>query len=256
MDVQGKAAIVTGGGTGVGRATAIALGRLGCSVLVNYSKSKAGAEETAAAVEAAGARAVAVRADVARDEDCRQMVETALAELGRLDVVINNAGTTRFIAHTDLEAVTEEVWDEIFSVNLRGAFQVARAARPALADSGNGEIVNVASVAGVVGVGSSVPYCASKAALINLTMTLARVFAPNTRVNAVAPGFIDGEWLQQGFGDAFEDIKQMYCDRAALQSVCTPTDVADAILGLVTGSDKVTGQCIVCDAGAILGPGG
>ncbi|MGH9836919.1 MAG: SDR family NAD(P)-dependent oxidoreductase, partial [Blastocatellia bacterium] len=209
MEVEGKAAVVTGGGTGVGRATALALARRGCSVLINYSRSKDEAEQTAAEVAALGVKAVAVEADVADDAACRMMVETAVREFGRLDILINNAATTTFIKHSDLEGVKTEDWQRILSVNLVGPFQCARAAREALLASGDGEIVNVSSIAGIVGTGSSIPYCASKAALNNLTVTLARVFAPAVRVNAVAPGFITGRWLRQRMGDAaYEEAKK------------------------------------------------
>lgn len=252
MEVAGKAAVVTGGGTGVGRATALALARLGCSVLVNYSRSKDEAEETAATVSALGVKGIAVRADVAQDDDCRQMIETAVREFGRLDVLVNNAGVTSFIKHDDLEAVSLDDWQHILSVNVIGAFQCARAARGALEASGNGEIVNVSSVAGVAGTGSSIPYCASKAALNNLTVTLARVFAPKVRVNAIAPGFIETRWLRQGLGDNYEEAKKQREARMLLPHVLQPEDVASSILGVITGSDLLTGQVIVLDSGMLI----
>ena len=181
MEIEGKAAVVTGGGTGVGRATALALARRGCHVLVNYSRSKDEAEQTAADISELGVRGVAVQADVADDDACRRMMETMVREFGRLDVLVNNAATTSFIRHADLEAVRTEDWMRILSVNLLGPFQCARAAKAALLASGDGEIVNVSSVAGLAGIGSSIPYCASKAALNTLTLTLARVFAPTCR---------------------------------------------------------------------------
>ncbi|MEE9607767.1 MAG: glucose 1-dehydrogenase [Myxococcota bacterium] len=252
MEIEGKAAIVTGGGTGVGRATALALGRRGCSVLVDYSRSVEAAERTAAEVSALGAKAVAYRADVADDADCRAMVEAAVAEFGRLDLLVNNAGVTRFIPHAELEKVGDDDWAQILAVNVKGPFQCARAARPAMERSGGGEVVNVSSVAGLRGIGSSIPYAASKAALNNLTITLARVLAPRIRVNAVAPGFIDGEWLKAGLGPAYEAVKQAMTERSPLGAVCTPEDVADAILSLITGSDLVTGQVLACEGGMLL----
>ena len=252
MEIEGKAAIVTGGGTGVGRATALALGRRGCSVLVDYSRSVEAAERTAAEVSALGAKAVAYRADVADDADCRAMVEAAVAEFGRLDLLVNNAGVTRFIPHAELEKVGDDDWAQILAVNVKGPFQCARAARPAMERSGGGEVVNVSSVAGLRGIGSSIPYAASKAALNNLTVTLARVLAPRIRVNAVAPGFIDGEWLKAGLGPAYEAVKQAMTERSPLGAVCTPEDVADAILSLITGSDLVTGQVLACEGGMLL----
>jgi 3-oxoacyl-[acyl-carrier protein] reductase len=252
MDLAGKAAVVTGGGTGVGRATALALARRGCAVAVNYCRSKDEAERTAADVAALGVRGIAVQADVARDADCRRLMETAATELGRLDVLVQSAGTTRFIPHGDLDRVTDDDWDAIFAVNLRGPFQCARAARAPMLASGGGAIVNVSSIAGIAGIGSSIPYCASKAALNSLTLTLARALAPKIRVNAVAPGFITGRWLEQGLGGAYEATKSAMERRAPLARVCAPEDVSDAILGLVAGSELVTGQVLVVDGGLLI----
>ncbi len=255
MKIEGKAAIVTGGGTGVGRATALQLAELGCSVLVNYSRSEEAAEKTAEEVRAFGVKGLAVRADVADDAACRDMVASAMSELGSLDVLVNNAGTTSFIAHHDLEAVKTEHWDDILAVNVRGVFQCARAAKGAMEQSGGGDVVNISSVASVVGIGSSIPYCASKAAVNNLTITLARVLAPKIRVNAIAPGFIEGSWLRDGMGEAYDIMKEVATSRSLLKTVCEPTDIAEAVVGLITGSDMVTGQCLICDAGLLLGAG-
>lgn len=252
MEIAGKAAVVTGGGTGVGRATALELARRGCSVLVNYSRSKDEAEQTAAEVTAFGARGIAVQADVGDDAACRKMIETALAEFGRLDVLVNNAGATSFIPHDDLDAVKPEDWTRIFSTNLIGAFQCARAAKAALLASGNGEIVNVSSTAGINGVGSSIPYCASKAALNSMTVTLARVFAPKVRVNAVAPGFITTRWLQNGLGDQYDSIKARAESVAMLGRVCDAEDVAALIINLITGPDLITGQVIPIEGGTLI----
>jgi 3-oxoacyl-[acyl-carrier protein] reductase len=252
MEITGKAAVVTGGGTGVGRATALELARRGCAVLINYSRSKAEAEQTAAEVVALGVRGIAVQADVADDAACRRMIDTAVREFGRLDILVNNAGTTSFIKHANLDAVTDQDWQRIIGTNLLGPFQCARAARAALLASGNGEIVNVSSVAGLAGTGSSIPYCASKAALNNLTVTLARVFAPKVRVNAVAPGFITGRWLQEGLGEAaYEATKQRVEQQVLLNRVCTPEDVAAAILNIITGPDLMTGQILALEGGAL-----
>ena len=253
MQLKGKAAIVTGAGTGVGRATALALAQQGCSVIVNYSRSRDAAESTAREAVALGVKAIAFQADVADDRACRALVEVAERELGRLDVLVNNAGTTRFIPHAELERVADADWDQILAVNLKGPFQCARAARPALERSGGGSIVNVTSVAGLIATGSSIPYCASKAALNNLTIALARVLAPRIRVNAVAPGFIAGEWLAKGLGAAYEPIKAAIEARAAMHRVCTPQDVAAAILSLVTGSELVTGHVLPVEGGMLIG---
>jgi len=252
MKVEGKSAIVTGSATGVGRETALALARLGCNVLINYSRSQEEAEATRADVEALGVKSTVCKADVSIDAECRSLVDTALAAFGRLDVLVNNAGTTTFIDHSDLDAVKEEDWQRIMAVNVQGPFQCIRAARRALAADGGGAVVNVSSIAGIRAIGSSVPYCASKAALNNLTVSLARALAPHIRINAVAPGFITGRWLKAGLGEAYETAKKLNEQRAPLQRVCEPSDVADAVLSLITGSDLVTGHVLPVEGGMLI----
>src|SRR5690606_13256348 len=193
-----------------------------------------------------------VQADVADDAACRRLVETALRELGRLDVLVNNAGTTVFVPHADLDAITSEDWSRVLGVNLIGPFQLARAARAPLEASGAGAIVNVSSVAGIAGIGSSIPYCASKAGLNILTVTLARALAPRIRVNAVAPGFITGRWLAEGLGAAYEPVKKAMEARAPLARVCDPEDVAQVILALVADADMVTGQILPVEGGMLI----
>jgi 3-oxoacyl-[acyl-carrier protein] reductase len=253
MQIEGKAAVVTGGGTGVGRATALELARRGCSVLVNYSRSKNEAEETVAEIAALGVKGMAVEADVADDAACRKIIETAVREFGRLDVLVNNAATTAFIRHSDLEGVRTEDWMRIFSVNVIGAFQCARAAKEALMASGDGEIVNISSIAGLAAIGSSIPYAASKAALNNMTVTLARVFAPKVRVNAVAPGFITTRWLKDGLGeDVYDKAKKRTEDSVILGKVCEPEDVAAAVINIITGPDLMTGCVIPLEGGQLI----
>lgn len=253
MNLEGKAAIVTGSATGVGRETALALAQRGCRVVINYSRSRDEAEAAREAVHAFGVEAIVVQADVARDADCRALVAAADKAFGRLDVLVNNAGTTSFIEHKNLDAVTPDDWQRIMAVNVQGPFQCARAARALLAADEGGAIVNVSSVAGISATGSSIPYCASKAALNNLTIALARALAPKIRVNAVAPGFITGRWLETGLGaDKYEATKQHYERRVPLQRVCSPRDVADAILSLVTGSALVTGQVLPVEGGMLI----
>jgi 3-oxoacyl-[acyl-carrier protein] reductase len=253
MKIEGKAAVVTGGGTGVGRATALELARGGCSVLVNYSKSKDDAEQTASDVRALGVRGIAIQADVSDDAACRRMAETAQKEFGRLDILVNNAGTTEFIPHHELDRLTTDAWNRILGVNLIGPFQCARAVKPAMDASGGGVTVMTSSIAGTNGVGSSIAYCASKAALNNLTLTLARALAPNIRVNAVAPGFIRGRWLKDGYGEQYEMLEQLASARAVLKKVCDPEDVATVIMGFIA-ADLVTGQVTIVDGGLTIAP--
>jgi 3-oxoacyl-[acyl-carrier protein] reductase len=181
------------------------------------------------------------------------MAKAALAAFGRIDVLVNNAGTTKFIPHHDLEAVMPEDFAHIMAVNLQGPFQMVRAARQALEAHGQGCVINVSSVAGLRAIGSSIPYCASKAALNNLTVALARALAPKIRVNAVAPGFIAGRWLKGGLGDNYEAALAVQSKRTPMQRVCEPSDVADAILSFVTGSQLVTGVIMPVEGGMLLG---
>lgn len=252
MNVQGKTALVTGGATGVGRATGLALGRLGCAIAVNYVAAKqAEADATLAELKALGVNAIAVEADVTKDDACRAMAATVAAKLGRLDILVNCAGVTRFISHAALDDVQDDDWDFILGVNVKGTFQCTRACRSYLAANG-GVVINIASTAGVNATGSSIPYAVSKAGVITLTQALARVMAPKVRVNAVAPGFIDGTWLRDGLGEKFSQARDNFAAASALGRVCLPTDIADAVVSLITGSDMVTGQTLVCDGGWLL----
>lgn len=253
MNVEGKVAIITGGGTGVGRATALDLAARGCAVAVNYSRSAAEAETTAADVAKRGVKSLAFRADVADDADCRALVETTVRELGRVDVLVQSAGVTSFIPHANLDAVGADDWQRILGVNLIGAFQMARAVKAPMDAAGGGVIVNVSSVAGIAGVGSSIPYCASKAGMNSLTITLARALAPKIRVVAVAPGFITGRWLEGGLGPAaYAAVKKAMEAKSPLGKVCEPEDVSAAIVSLICGSDLVTGVVVPVEGGMLI----
>ncbi len=252
MKVEGKVALVTGAGTGVGAATARLLASKGCRVALNYRNSKQEAEQVVASILDFGGDAFALQADVSDDSQACSLVEASCRKFGRLDLLVNNAGITSFIPFDDLDAVTDEVWTRLYQVNVMGAFHCARAAAKVMnASSGEdgAEIVNVGSIAGLKATGSCMPYAASKAALHNLTVALARTLAPGIRVNAVAPGFITGRWLQDGLGERYEGTKTIFEKNMPLRAVCDPEDVAEAILSLVEGSDLVTGQILPCDGG-------
>lgn len=182
------------------------------------------------------------------------MVERAREAFGSVDVLVNNAATTVFVGFNDLEGMTEEHWDRILAVNLKGPFFCARAVAGPMKEAGAGAIVNVSSVAGIRAVGSSIAYAASKAGLINLTIALARVLAPEVRVNCVAPGFIDSRWLRQGLGQVFEPAKQRTSERTPLGRVSTPEDIAQVVLSLIEGADFVTGQTVTVDGGNSIRP--
>lgn len=254
MNLKGKIAVITGASRGVGRSTTLRLAKAGCSVLVNYSHSEKEAENVAASARALGVDAFPFQGDVSSDAVCRSMMDAAVKRWGRLDILVNNAATTEFIPHSELERFDEAHWDRILNVNVKGAFFCARAASRHMLAGEGGAIINVTSVAGINATGSSIAYCASKAALINMTMSLARVLAPKIRVNSVAPGFIASDWTKSGLGESYETTKHAKAKNAALGRVCEPDDVADVIVSMIAGADMVTGQTIVVDGGALIGP--
>jgi len=248
-----KAAIVTGSATGVGAATALGLARRGYDVLINYSRSEQEARESEAACRAAGADTLLMRGDVASDADCRAMVDAALARWRRLDALVNNAGITTFVGAGQWDALDAEAFQRIYAVNVIGAFQMVRAAAPAL-KAGGGAVVNVSSIAGSLGIGSSVPYVASKGAVNAMTLHLARALAPQVRVNAVCPGLITTRWFVDGVGaEAAEKLKANYEQMAPLARASTAEDVADAVIWLIEGARSTTGEMIQLDGGMHLG---
>ncbi|HEX7786471.1 MAG TPA: glucose 1-dehydrogenase [Methylomirabilota bacterium] len=252
MTLEGKVVLVTGGARGIGRATVLALARAGAHVAINYATSTAAAQEAARLVERAGSRALAVQADVRREPQVRAMMDRVARELGGLDGLVNNAGWTTRVPHRQLEDLTDEIWDRVLATNLRAPFYCARAAVPYLEKRGGGAIVNITSVAGFTGTGSSMAYAASKAGLDTLTRSLARALAPSRiRVNAVAPGL-----LRTDFGDGF--ITEEALDQAARVTPIgrTPTadEVADAVVFLLA-HPAMTGYTSVVDGGLFaLGP--
>ena len=244
MQLEGKCAIVTGGATGIGRAVCLSLAREGASVVVNYSRSEREAEQTARDATAAGGQSVTFKADVANEEKVKEMVAFAHESFGRVDVLVNNAGYTQFIKHTELDKLTDEVWDRIFAVNVKGAFYGIRAVTPFMKAQGSGRIVNISSVAGLTGGGSSVPYAASKAAMIALTKSMAAALGPEILVNSVAPGLIYTRWTE-GHPERNEEIRQS----TVTQRLGTPEDIAGATHYLICNGEWVTGQTLVIDGG-------
>ena len=243
--LSGKVALVTGGGTGIGRATALALAAEGAAVAVNYSRSRGDAEETASEIVSRGGRAITAACDISDERGVGAMIGRVTAELGRLDVLVNNAGTTKFVDHRDLEALTGEVWDRIFAVNVKGTFFCSRAAARAM--TGGGRIVNIGSVAGIRGNGSSIAYAASKAAIHTMTLSLARALAPSITVNAIAPGLIETRW--HGGHEAENAARAA---RFPVKRIGRPEDIAHMAVAFATADNFLTGQVIVVDGGALL----
>lgn len=254
MELKDRVALVTGGATGIGRATVLHLARSGSAGLViNYRTAKEQAEQIAAEVRQIGAEAMCVYADVKNDDQVRQMVRQVGERFGRLDVLVNNAGVTHWVPVTDLEGLTDAMWDDIMDVNVKAAFRCTRAA-VALLSEARGVVINVSSISGILATvtSSSLAYGAAKAALIYLTRGLAVALAPKVRVNAVAPAFTDTQWMRKHYGDDYDQIVAQAASNYPLGRIARTEDVAEAIVSLVTGGDFVTGQTLVVDGGLSL----
>jgi 3-oxoacyl-[acyl-carrier protein] reductase len=253
MELKNTVCIVTGSASGIGAASAVMLARRGARVVVNYSKSEEAARATLKACEAAGGEALLVKADVAEDANCRRLAQSALDQWGRIDALVNNAGATKFADHANLDALSAEDFQRIYSVNVVGAYQMVRACAPAMKKNGHGAVVNVSSVAGKNGMGSSIAYAASKGALNTLTMSLARVLGPGIRVNAVCPGLIDTKWVRDGYGPRFAAMEARYRQGTPLGRLGKPEEVAGVIVWLIEGADLITGETIMVDSGIHMG---
>ena len=258
MSWDGLCAIVTGSASGLGAATATSLAKGGGRVVINYSSSQKEAEQTADLCRSAGAEVVVVQGDVSRDEDCRRIVAAA-APWGRLDALVNNAGTTKHVPHDNLDGLSAEDFQRLFAVNTIGPFQMVRAARSLLEAGAKvsgraSSVVNVSSVAGISGIGSSVAYAASKGALNTITLSLARALAPLIRVNAVCPGYIDTPWFTKGRGvEGAAKVRDAVVAKVPLKRASSAEDVAGVVCFLATPqSSNMSGEVVRIDAGAHL----
>ena len=240
---KGKKALITGGATGIGRAVALTLARNGADVAINYSRSEKEAIETAEEIKQLGVKALLCPGDVADDGQVQKMVKKVIDDFQGLDCLVNSAGTTVFVDHADLDGLLDAHWDRIMAVNVKGTFHCCRAAFAPLKKRG-GCIVNISSIAGLTGLGSSIAYAASKAAVISLTKSLARTMAPHVRVNSVAPGIVQTRWVE-----GQEAHIQRLAQGTPLGRVAGPEDVAEVVFSLIAHSRFVTGQTIVVDGG-------
>lgn len=244
MRLEGKVALVTGSAAGIGKATALAFAREGAAVVINYTRSQAEAEATMQEVANLGGQAILVKANVSKEDQVLEMVSKTVEAFGRIDVLVNNAATTRFVAMDDLDALNDEAWDVIYAVNVKGSFYCARAVAPVMKQQRDGLIVNTSSIAGFTGIGSSIAYAASKAAVISLTKSLARVLGPEIRVNAVAPGFVPTRWNAGREAEHAGIISGTPMGR-----LTQPEDVAGVSVAFATDAKFVTGAVIVVDGG-------
>jgi 3-oxoacyl-[acyl-carrier protein] reductase len=242
-------ALVTGAATGIGRSVAVALAKNAHDVVINYSKSEDAAKITARDAAAAGAKTLLYRCDVSDDTSVRAMLAATEQAFGRLDVLINNAGTTVDVEPKNLEEMTVDAWNRVFAVNVLGVFLVSRAAVPLLKKSPNACIVNTCSIAGLRPGAQPLPYAASKAAVANLTKTLANALGPQIRVNAVAPGWIEGEWMKRTLAQNYEGLMARRAKYTPLKRCCTEEDVADSMLSLILHNRFVTGEIVIVDGG-------
>jgi 3-oxoacyl-[acyl-carrier protein] reductase len=256
-DLKGKAAIVTGSSSGIGASVALGLAARGASVVVNYSKSAKEAEEVADQARKTGAKVAIAQGNVALDEDCRRIAAACSDAFGRIDILVNNAGTTKFAGHRDLDALSAEDFANIYAVNVIGAFQMIRACAPHLRKSDDGSVVNVSSIAGVEGLGSSVAYAASKGALNTMTLSLARALAPEIRVNAVCPGLVATPWFTERFGaEVFDRVQESYRKTAVLGRVADGDEIAKSVIFLASPAARnITGEMLLSDGGFRLAIG-
>lgn len=244
--IENNVALITGGGTGIGRAVALRLAKEKVNIAINYSRSEKDALATKKEVEEYGVRCEIYQASVSSDAEVKKMIDQVVKDFGKLDILVNNAGTTHFVPHSDLEGMKDEYWDDIFSVNVKGLFFCCRAASSELKKT-NGVIVNITSIAGLNGLGSSIAYSASKAAAISVTKSLARVLAPEVRVLSVAPGVVLTRWVE-GQDDHIERL----AGTTPMKRVAVPEDVAELVYGVIAHAGFVTGQTIVVDGGAFI----
>ena len=244
-----KKALVTGAATGIGRSVVLALARAGYDVAINYATSAGPAQAVAAEAQALGAKTLLLQCDVSDDAAVRTMLAAVGEAFGHLDALVNNAGTTASWKVKDLESLDMAEWDRTFAVNVRGTFQVTRAAVPWLKKGSKASVVNSASIVGLRPGPQPPPYAASKAAVVNLTKTLAWNLGPDIRVNAVAPGWMEGDWMQRMLGDKYDDLMGKRAKLTPLKRCVTADDVAETVLSLLQANRFVTGEVVVIDGG-------
>ncbi|MEK4998188.1 3-ketoacyl-ACP reductase [Paenibacillus odorifer] len=246
MDLNNKVALVTGGGTGIGKAVSLELSKRGAHVVVNYSRSEDEANETVKTILNQGGQAIAIQANVSKDQEVRSMVDSIIQHFGTIDLLVNNASITKHIALGDLEKATEEVWDELYDVNVKGMFFCARAVAPYMNQKNSGAILNLGSIAGQTGLGSSLPYAVSKAAVHGLTKSLAHALAPHIRVNCVAPGAVATRWWS-----GREEQMHKLAPNLLLQHISTAENIAQFVCAALE-QEAMTGQIITIDSGQTL----
>lgn len=255
LKIKDSVTIVTGSSSGIGAATVRALAEHGGHVVINYSKSAAAAEQVAADCAKHGVETLVLQADVGTDEGRQKLVDETMAKFGRITGLVNNAGTTKFVDHSNLAGLSEEDFHTIYHLNVIAPFMMSRAVEEPMRAGGTGSIVNISSVAGVMGGGSCIAYAASKGALNTMTLSLARVLGPEIRVNTVCPGFVIGEWLRQGMGDEkYDATRKNLAENTALKKPGgSAEEMAEPVVWFLYGASHTTGEFMIADGGMTLG---
>lgn len=254
MKTETKTAIVTGSSSGVGAASCIEFAKRGWNVVINYSQSKTEAYDIADRCKTLGVDVFVCQANVSKEEDCKRIVEGAIKTFGRIDVLVNNAGTTKFCDYNDLDGLSKKDFLDVYEVNVIGAYQMVKLAAPFLKKV-NGAIVNISSISAISGVGSSIAYAASKGALSTMTLSLAHALAPEIRVNGVCPGFIQTRWTKGFLGDRYESVKKNFEKATLINQTSLPEDIAKGIIYLAIDAVTTSGQLLTVDGGQLVNQG-
>ncbi|MEN3324091.1 SDR family oxidoreductase [Mariniflexile soesokkakense] len=254
MNKETKTAIVTGSSSGVGAASCIELAQRGWNVVINYSQNKSEAYAVAEKCKSFGVDALVCQANVAIEEDCKRMIDETIKTMGRIDVLVNNAGTTRYCNYDNLEGLSKKDFQDLYEVNVIGAYQMVKLAAPYLKKV-NGSIVNISSISAISGVGSSIAYAASKGALSTMTLSLAHALAPDIRVNGVCPGFIQTRWTKGFLGDRYESVKKNIEKSCLINRTSLPEDIAKGIVYLAVDAVTTSGQLLTIDGGQLVNQG-
>jgi 3-oxoacyl-[acyl-carrier protein] reductase len=247
--VPRKAALVTGSASGIGRSIAVALARAGFDLGINYSRSESAARETERLARQAGARTVLLKADVSREEEVIAMIDEIDRIFGGLDLLVNNAGTTTDVPPALFNTLNVEDFDRVFAVNVRGTFLVTKHAARLLKDRDEADVINTASIVGLRPGPQPLPYSASKAAIISMTQTLAGALGPKIRVNALAPGWMEGDWMEKALGSNYEKLMERRAKATPLKRCATADDVGATAVAIATSMRFTTGQTFIIDGG-------
>ena len=254
MKSETKTALVTGSASGVGAASCIEFAKRGWNVVINYSKSKSEAYEIAKICKNLGVKTLVCKANIANEEDCKHLVDESIKTFGSIDVLVNNAGTTKYCDYGNLEGLNKKDFQDIYEVNVIGAYQMVKLVAPYLKKV-NGSIVNISSISAISGVGSSIAYAASKGALSTMTLALAHALAPEIRVNGICPGFLQTRWTKGFLGERYEAVKKNFENATLINKTSLPEDIAKAVIYLAMDATTTSGQLLTIDGGQLVNQG-